>query len=288
MVRVTRLARILMLVLATVASAELEAAEPSVPAKKPGTQLPAKTIRKRKPASTGAQSQSSLTAPSRTAPNLLSISTGFSSVSFQQTGLAPVSALILTPKIDFRHQFGQSRWSFGINTFFSAATLSSNLPADTSMGFIGVNWRLAYRLTEPRNPWNIELSGGTYYETMMVSDQAFGFQNLIGPQTVLRMARAVTPSRRDTSVLRMARAVTPSRRDTSFVAAYAKYALMTEGFRLTNMANRETAFGLSWAGRIVGAPVSIMADYATLDLTSDTDTITLRSVTLGAGYRLSF
>ncbi len=219
---------------------------------------------------------SSLTQKARPAkpapPNALALSFSTTSTSLRQTGINPVSASLLTAKLDYRRQFQKSRWSLGLNTFLTLLPVSSNLPAGASLRFLGVNGRLGYRLTDAASPWSVETAFGLYYQTTLVSGSSFGYQHLTGPQLLLRVAR----------IFRTAGAAP------SLLGGYAKYAMMSEGFRLARMTNHEMAAGLSWAGKIAQLPLSFSLDYATLEFGDGVDTISVRSFSVGAGYRWSF
>jgi hypothetical protein len=183
-----------------------------------------------------------------------------------------MSALFLTGKLDYRRQFEKSRWSLGLNTFFTLLPISSSLPEGASLRFVGVNGRLGYRLTDSANGWIAETSFGLYYQTTLVSGASFGYQNLGGPQLFLRVVR----------ILRSAGS------SSSLVAGYLKYAMMAEGFQLSRMTNHEVAAGLSWAGTLAKLPLSFSFDYATLEFAYGVDAITVKTLSAAAGYRWTF
>jgi hypothetical protein len=186
--------------------------------------------------------------------------------------VAAVDATLLTAKLDYRRQFRASRWSLGLNTFFTLLPLASNLPPSSSLRFLGANWRLGYRVTDAGTPWMVETAFGAYYQTTLVSGASFGYQHLTGPQLLLRAARAFKSA-----------GAAPS-----LVGGYLKYAMMAEGVRLSRMTNHELAAGLSWAGTLARLPLSFSVDYATLEFGDGVDTISVRSLSAGAGYRWSF
>jgi hypothetical protein len=196
----------------------------------------------------------------------LTVSMGVSSLSYTQTGVTPFGAILITPKLDFRMPLGASRWSIGANAFGTALSLSSEFPAGTTgVRFIGVNWRLGYRLTNP-GPWVAEVAGGTYFDTMVTSGAQFGYQNLVGPQLLLRVGRALS---------------------SSLLTGYGKYALMSSGFSFAG-GSSQMAFGLSWAKKVGGGQLAVLGDFAQLSYLDGDNSVEVNTLSLGTGYIFSF
>ena len=202
----------------------------------------------------------------RPASKQLTVSVGVSSMSYVQTGLSGFSAILVTPKVDYRMPLGASRWSLGANAFGTALSLSSEYPEGTNgIRFIGANWRLGYRLTRS-GPWAAEIAAGTYFDTMLVSGTQFGYQNLVGPQAFLRVGRAI---------------------GNSLVSGYAKYALMSNGLAFSS-GSSQVASGLSWSRRAGPGQLVLQGDFARLAYAQESSSVEVTTLSLSSGFAFGF
>lgn len=103
-------------------------------------------------------------------------------ISYQETtpGVRDYSSIVLTGKAGYSRPVFSPRWSAGLTGFATLIPLSENYSAGAR--FVGFNIRLGYNFLKVPPPWKISLHVGSYFTTMYVNDDLFGFENATGPQ----------------------------------------------------------------------------------------------------------
>ncbi len=112
---------------------------------------------------------------------VMGLSLGYSLISYTEDEVPDFSMTALTARFTFQNLFAPPSWDYSGNLFATALPLSSSR-SDISARFLGANFRVGYVLPFPEEPFRLSLSVGAYYTTMIVSDQAFGYNSLIYPQ----------------------------------------------------------------------------------------------------------
>lgn len=113
--------------------------------------------------------------------------------------------------------------------------------------FIGVNGRLIYRLPFSRESLELKLAAGIYYLSMIVPSESFGFKNLVGPQLYPTIRYQIP------GVLTL--------------RTYVKYSPVSEQLRIMDLANREFAYGISFASpALLKQKLSINYNHSDLSL----------------------
>ncbi|HAR42908.1 MAG TPA: hypothetical protein DCS07_09815 [Bdellovibrionales bacterium] len=194
---------------------------------------------------------------------VLAPSIGLSFIQYSETHQLPFSETALTAKIGYAYQLSPL-WDMGLNTYFTALPLSSSTSGVTAR-YIGINGKVGYQVTTP-DPWKLSLQFGGYFTTMLVTQNRFGFANLMGPQIFPVLRRTL---------------------GADSVSGYFKFSPIGSGFSFMELSNREIAVGLGWTHRLAGGNViSFNADYATLDLLIENTAINSSSFSLSVGYAL--
>jgi hypothetical protein len=192
---------------------------------------------------------------------------GYTFVRVQQSRIADFTEMALTLKLSFQRPFFFPNWDIALNAFGTAYTFQPS-KADTQARFIGANFRVGYKLPFIKDPWGLSIAAGAYYNTMIVTRDAFGYRNITGPQLFPLLKRTLGP------------------RNTLY--GYFKYSPVGNRFALTSFDNREIAAGAGWVRSLKnGHPLTLSLDFANLKQFSDTrvDTTTLVTTwTLSLGY----
>jgi hypothetical protein len=121
-----------------------------------------------------------LLASLQTRKNRFSAGVSYTSISLTQTGVPNFSENGVTVKGNYAYVLSRS-WSLSGNAFFTAVPFGSNIPGFNAR-FLGINARIGYRLPFSNHAWDFSLFGGVYYTTMFVTNNAFGYENELGPQ----------------------------------------------------------------------------------------------------------
>ncbi|OFZ23212.1 MAG: hypothetical protein A2X94_02945 [Bdellovibrionales bacterium GWB1_55_8] len=127
---------------------------------------------------------------------------GPTQVTYNETGLQPISLQLLTAKIatsgkidDLLRADSFRRWSWGISGYVTATTVSTNTTS-ASARYLGLNARITYQLPWPTDRWSASISGGWFYTSMWGSIKApsaiFGFRDQRGPQALAALSRALS------------------------------------------------------------------------------------------------
>lgn len=192
-------------------------------------------------------------------------SLGFSKISYTQSRISDYSSWVVTLKGMFQRQLPRPNWDFAVGGYFTLLPLKTNIPGIMAQ-FLGLNLRIGYSVPGIIEPWKLNLMGGWYYTTMIVTNNYMGFHNLAGPQLFPVLRRSFGKS-------------------SAF--GYFKYSPVTNGLSLSFLpiSNREIAFGGGWSTSLPNRnSFSLMLDVANLSMTIKSWKITSSSVSLSAGY----
>ncbi|MBY0472618.1 hypothetical protein K2X30_15745 [bacterium] len=189
----------------------------------------------------------------------------FSYISYSESGRDTFSEIALTGKASLSYAFSK-RWSTMGSFYITLLPLSSttrDLPR-----FLGLNFRIGYKLPFVSDPWDLTLLAGYYFTTMFVPSGNYGFQNMSGPQ-LYPVLRKNNPSG-------------------SSAYGYVKFSPVSNQLSLLRMSNREMAFGagMSFPPNSKGGAYGVTFDAAFVNLffpESDV-TISTYSISLGASY----
>jgi hypothetical protein len=192
------------------------------------------------------------------------VSLGYSSIEYRETGHRDYSMTALTAKAAYQRALGARGWGASASGYLTALPLGRNR-ADSTMRFLGLNLRFGYTVPGVRAPWKLSLNTGLYYTTTLVTNNAFGFTNMFGPQLYPTLQRLV------------------GRKDV--VGAYLKFSPMMDGLSFFGLANRELAAGLSWTRPLPRERfLSASVDYAAFRLDYSRINIQSNSFSLSLGY----
>ena len=202
--------------------------------------------------------------------NAFSAGANFSYIKYTDTRISDVSEIALTVKGGYTRRFSP-RWDTGISFYMTALPLTSSGGTATvsSARFLGINFRIGYKLNKKRSPWSWYLLAGYYYTTMMVSNDAFGFRNMQGPQLfpVVRKQNS----------------------NGSSITSYLKFSPVSQRFSLRQVSDNEIAIGFAYGLKPKkNKSVAFTLDVARLQLSIAEPTqsadITSTSISLGAAY----
>jgi hypothetical protein len=197
----------------------------------------------------------------------ISVGAALSYINLNQSRIPSFSEEAVTFKLAYQSVFFRPFWSLNASVFFTAVPFHSNL-SPYEARFFGSNLRVGYRLPFVHEPWEVQIFGGVYYTTMFVTDNAFGYQNEIGPQLYPTVRRYF--------------------KNGDSMSVYFKYSPV-EGGQSDKFSseNREVAFGLGWNHRLVNQHfVSVTLDFAQVHLVSEAISSVLQcnSISLGSAY----
>ncbi len=171
-------------------------------------------------------------------------SLSYTQIYYQETRVADYKANALTLKLNYRRALS-AKWDAGVNSYFTAHTLNSN-NSTTQMRMLGVNLRAGYQIPLVAQI-RLNLMGGLYYATTIVSRNAFGYNNVSGPQIFPVLS-------------------SPINQDKDSVYVYGKYSPMFDGMSFSSTGN-ERAAGLGYVyGAHRALPITLSVDYAEMNL----------------------
>ncbi|HRK01991.1 MAG TPA: hypothetical protein PLH57_04950 [Oligoflexia bacterium] len=192
-------------------------------------------------------------------------SIGISSIQYKETGVSNYSAIALTGKISTRYPI-RARWDVGGSMYFTLMPLTQN-PSTNSARFLGVNGRIGYAPPGIKRPWRLSLLTGFYYTRMFVSNNAFGFKDMVGPQLFPVLHRSFKNG------------------DSGMI--YGKYSPVTNNLSVLSLSNRELATGITYAYLMKNKrALAISLDIALLAIDIDRVKTATSSITLGVGINL--
>jgi hypothetical protein len=209
--------------------------------------------------------------PPPQSPLSLVPSVGLTYISYRETLVPDFTESAVTIKFTAAYRFKPS-WDVGVTPYLTLQPLSTN-QSGVSARFLGANFRVGYLVPFPKEPWRLTLMAGFYYTTTFITDSAFGFKNLMGPQIFPVLRRMLSPR--------------------TSLAAYIKFSPVGSGIGISDFANREVAGGLSftWLQRSaakdsVVTPYIVSIDASNLTIFVEDTTITSTSMSLSVGMGL--
>jgi hypothetical protein len=194
-----------------------------------------------------------------------SLGAGTSLISYQQASIVDFSETAITLKVAYTRPLFSPKFELNLSAYFTAAAIGQS--QDATARFLGLNGRVGYVIPSIPEPWRVLILGGWYYTTMFVTDNLFGFRNLMGPQLYPTVQRTLTA------------------RDS--VGAYFKFSPVADGISPLSLSNRELAAGIAYSRKLANEKrVSVSLDAARLDLDVQSVVIRSQSLSLGVGYSL--
>lgn len=191
-------------------------------------------------------------------------SLGYTNLAYSETDIESYSMHGLTAKLGVQYLLAPPAWDLGFSAYGTVTPLSDN-QADVDARFFGVNLRVGYSLPFVPEPWKVSLMAGSYYTTMLVTDRAFGFKNMAGPQVFPVVRRAFAGG--------------------SSVSSYFKFSPIMNGLSILAFDHREIAGGLGYVRPLKnGHPLIFGLDAADLKLALGEVTIHSRSLSFSVGY----
>lgn len=209
------------------------------------------------------------TASSASAPNGASLSLGPTLILHSESQEPGYTAINVTLKGAFTRSFLHPRLILSASAYMTAYTLASSLP-DLSVRYLGANLRLGYSALSPQSPWQISVSAGLFYGTMLVSPANFGYKNLLYPQVYPALTRRLS--------------------DRNTLGAYFKFVPLSESLLAVNLREREWAVGLFW-DRALGESKALTFGMDVSDLSFRVPSgkvINSGSYSASAGLKLKF
>ncbi len=190
---------------------------------------------------------------------------GVTSITYLQSRTTGFSSVALTAKGGLVYAWAPGRWSLGLTSFITMLPMTNSRSDGKAGRFLGVNLRAAYALPLGRGPWALGFAFGGYFSTMFVTDDAFGYQNVAGPQLYPSLRRRFANG--------------------ESIGAYAKYSPVSSGLSLMTLANREIAFGIDWNRPLQsGESFGLGLDISNLVLYEGSTAIDSSTVTIGLNY----
>jgi len=192
---------------------------------------------------------------------------GLTSVTYTQTNtdVGTLTPIMLTFKLGVDYRFKTNDWVIGFVGFMNLMSITP-VTATTGLQFLGLNFRVGKKTSWLKTPWELSLSGGVYYLTMMTTGN-FGFQNVAGPQFYPTLRRVLGNG--------------------GAIATYFKFSPISQGFALMSFTNFEIATGLHYQfpknpgklGYSLGVDLSQLA-ITTVDQNGNTGSANSQTISL--------
>jgi hypothetical protein len=188
---------------------------------------------------------------------------GYSWINYQDSRIPTLVEGAITLKASASYWLSpSSRWSLGVSGYYTLLPIQAS--SDTTIRYLGLNGRIGYRLPLGSGAWSLSLHTGVYYTTTFVADDAFGFNNMMGPQFFPMVSRAFASG--------------------FTLSMYAKVSPVSAGGFALSIDNREYATGLSASWRLKsGHSVGVTLDAASFKLHIEDVDISSSSLSLGVG-----
>lgn len=184
-----------------------------------------------------------------------------SSIHYKE-GSIRYSAITLSGKVSTRYALSP-RWDLGGSAHLTLLPVQQTSGGNTAR-FLGVNARVGYSPEFPPSPWRLSILTGLYYTRMIVSNDAFGFTDMVGPQLFPVLARRF------------------SQGDSAMI--YLKLSPVTNKLSLLSLSNREMAAGFTFAHLTQQERViTFSLDYANMALEFTGVKVLANTISLGAG-----
>ncbi len=196
--------------------------------------------------------------------NAFSTGMDFTSLSYKQSAKSDFSIQALTLKTGYFKPVFSGAFTVGGSVFVTLLGLSQNI-ADTSVRFLGVNFRMGYNFPQIPSPWGVSLLFGGYYSTMFVTKNKFGYSNLYGPQIYPAIKRKFAKG--------------------DALSAYLKLSPITDGVSILSLSTRELAMGVAWSFKLKGGHLlSLDLNFADLALSLSGSTASSSLWAIGSTY----
>lgn len=176
----------------------------------------------------------------------------------------------LTVKAVFAFRLPNS-FDVSVNGYGTALPLATEYQYDppTKVRYLGANLRVGYTLPWPSSPWALSIATGLSYSRMMVTDNRFGYGNLLYPQ------------------------IYPAIRYAGFLggawSAYIKYVPLDSDFFKLITDKREIAGGISYERAFIlrrNTILSLDVSDLTVQPANTKTPMMSRSLSFGIGFRL--
>jgi hypothetical protein len=189
---------------------------------------------------------------------------GASSVTYRETGISDLHISAVNVSVTMGYNFGQvfAEGHAGITAF----SVTTNNPT-TDVHFVNANADLGVRLLPRGSAVQISLLGGAYVRSMLVTNNAFGFPAMVGPELYPRLS------------VRVGRA--------GAIEAYARFAPVMNGMTLMPVTNREISGGIAWRAPTGAQGISyrVGVEYSDLHLNVQGFSTQTSTLLLGAGLQ---
>jgi hypothetical protein len=196
----------------------------------------------RAPASETIQAETSVGADRP--PLMLTPSLAFTNVAFSQSNSSAFSETATTLGVDYHRSIFISDLKVGGNASFTLFPFSTN-QATLAARYFEMSADAGYHLPWIAEPWSLSLMVGAFYSTMIVTNNAFGYNNLLAPELFPTLKRKITA------------------RDA--LSIFVKFVPLGSGLFNFGFSEREIVAGLIYERELSnGHPVSIGIDYADL------------------------
>jgi len=187
-------------------------------------------------------------------------------ISYGETGIPDFTEIGITAKIQFQRTLFHPRVEGAVNAFGTLVSIAPSVPG-TQLRFLGINGRVGYQVFQPQSKFRLTFFGGYYYISTFVSDNSFGFNNVVGPQVYPLLRWQFTPK--------------------DMVFGYGKYSPVNTN-PVPDFNNHEFAFGGGWnRGLKNGHYLTIGIDYSNFGLRfRDVISISVSTLSFSASYTL--
>lgn len=193
----------------------------------------------------------------------VSVGIGPTTVSYQETGIADYSSIVLTGKANYTRMLFSPKWSVGVSGYVTLIPITENYEA--SARFLGLNFRLGYNFLSIPPPWKLSLLVGSYYATMFVKGNTFGFENVNGPQIYPLVQRMLNKGKS--------------------VRGYFKLSPLSTNSAGLSFASRELAFGVEYVFfNKRGKTRSVGFDYSDFLVSLPDQTLAAKTISLSVSY----
>jgi len=203
-------------------------------------------------------SADNLRTPWRISPGL-----SYTSLSYNQTFVHPISESNITAKLGLQYFITPSVWDIGFSGYYTLMNLTST-PSTLKLQFLGINGRVGYTLTPKLSRFKVRLMSGWYYLTT-ISTARIGFQNVGGPLLFPTFDYVISEQRS--------------------VGFYLKYAPMVGGVSSASLSNAEIAGGASYSFPLEPylQTFHVNLDVSSLNLTVGAAAVQTTTFNLGIG-----
>ncbi len=195
----------------------------------------------------------------------IDLAMGVSSLNYSDSARFNNSALVLTPKFNYLRALN-TKWSLGLNTFFTAFHLTESAPG-TQFRVFGANGRIGKRFYVSEGGWELFVFFGGYYITSFSAIPTIGFKNMAGPQVYPTFRKSIGTE--------------------ELVYFYGKFSpiINTTSTFSPTFTSYEMAIGGGWKTRKLGFGLMTYGlDYSNLHIVFAGNSIDIHALTLGLAW----